>query len=49
MEYTKLQDKVSYNQVLLLIIASRIIVGLTYLPSINFGPSNQDIWIMLLL
>lgn len=42
-------DMVSYNQILLLIIGYRIMVGLTYMPAVNVPPGNQDIWIVLLL
>jgi spore germination protein KB len=42
-------DTVSYNQVLLLLIGYRIMVGLTYMPSVNIPPGNQDIWIVSLL
>lgn len=43
------KDRLYYNQVVLLIIVLRVMVGLTYMPSVNLGPKNQDIWIMLVL
>ncbi|MBU5427469.1 spore germination protein [Tissierella pigra] len=48
MENTKI-NKVSYNQVLLLIVLYRIMVGLTYMPAVNTTPANQDVWIATLL
>ncbi len=42
-------DKLSYNQILLLIVVYRIMVGLTYMPAVNAPPGNQDIWIVSLL
>lgn len=46
---TRQQDRVSYNQALLLIVVLRVMVGLTYMPAIDIKPGNQDIWIVLLL
>lgn len=49
MDNTKDMDMVSYNQILLLVIGYRIMVGLTYMPAVNSPPGNQDIWIVSLL
>ena len=42
-------DKVSFYQVVLLIMVYRLMTGLTYLPLVNVSPSNQDMWIVSLL
>lgn len=49
MDNKKKADKLYYNQVLLLLLLNRMILGLTYLPELNTPPANQDIWVMLLL
>ena len=42
-------DKLSYNQVLLLITVYRLMIGLTYLPVVNITPANQDVWFIMVL
>lgn len=39
----------TYNQVLLLMIVFRLILGLTYMPVVHVSVGNQDTWIILLL
>lgn len=41
--------KLTYTQIILLIVISRIIVPITYLPALASPPGNQDIWISSLL
>lgn len=49
MKNTYEKVKLSYNQVLLLIIVLRLILGLTYMPVVHVSKGNQDTWIILLL
>lgn len=49
MENIKARNKVAYNQILLLMVLYRIMVGLTYMPAVNTTPANQDVWISTLL
>ena len=42
-------DKVSFYQVVLLIIVYRLMTGLTYLPVVSVSPANQDMWFVFLL
>lgn len=41
--------KITYKQLILLIIISRIIITITYHAAINSPPENQDLWISMLL
>lgn len=49
MKNTYEKEKLSYNQVLLLIVVFRLILGLTYMPVVHVSVGNQDTWIILLL
>lgn len=40
------QDKLYYHQSLLFIIIFKIMMALTYMPSLNIPPANQDVWIV---
>ena len=44
-----MERKVTSYQAILLILIFRVIIGFSYLPSINIIPANQDAWIVLLL
>lgn len=48
MSYKK-KDKLYFHQSFLLIVIYKMMTGLTYLPSLNIPPANQDVWIMLLV
>lgn len=37
--------RITYRQLMLLIIISRLVITFTYLPAINDPPANQDVWI----
>lgn len=49
MKNIKKIEKLTYNQVLLLIIIFRLVLGLTYMPVVHVSTGNQDTWIVLLL
>lgn len=42
-------NKINSRQMLLLLILFRITMSISYMPSINFPPYNQDTWIIVLL
>lgn len=37
--------RITYRQLMLLIIISRLLITITYLPAFNIPPYNQDVWI----
>lgn len=39
------KGRITYKQLILMIVVSRIIVTITYLPAISEPPANQDIWL----
>ena len=43
------EGRVTYKQLILLIVLNRIIITITYLPAFNEPPANQDIWLSELL
>jgi len=43
------QGRISYKQLILLIVISRVTLTLTYLPALSAPPENQDIWLSELL
>ncbi len=43
------EGRVTHKQLILLIALNRIIITITYLPSMNEPPANQDIWLSELL
>lgn len=43
------QGRITYKQLILLIVISRIIITITYLPAMSEPPGNQDMWISELL
>jgi len=43
------KGKITYNQLILLVFTSRIIVILTYYPGLTSPPANQDMWLQLIL
>lgn len=49
MKNTNKIENLTYNQVLLLIIIFRLILGLTYAPVVHVSIGNQDTWIILLV
>lgn len=42
-------DKINSRQMILILIIFRITMSISYMPSINFPPHNQDTWIIVLL
>lgn len=43
------EGRISYKQLILLILVSRSIITITYLPALNEPPANQDSWLASLL
>lgn len=43
------EGRITYKQLILLVVLNRIIITITYLPGLTEPPANQDIWLSALL